>query len=126
MIAYGTHVSLILLLIDDIIVKTIVATRTFGAINVGSSSVNERVNCMRALEDSVEAAGLPEAFISGREFIWFERDAILYDEAVQILLIALSTVFVVTFLLIGNVQASFITLLGPCFSVVDMLGVSII
>lgn len=101
-----------------------VATRSFGALDIASDNANDRVDAMRTTEDSVSSAGLSDAFPVSTVFLWFERDAILYDEAVQILLVALATVFVITFLLIGNIQASLITLLGPCFSVVDMLGVS--
>lgn len=90
---------------------------------MGSSDSNERVTSMRTIQDSVEDAGLSDAFPVSNVFLWFERDAILYDEAVQILLVALATVFAVTFFLIGNIQASLITLLGPCLSVIDMLGV---
>ena len=65
---------------------------------------------------------VPNSFPVSNVFLLFERDAILFQEALQNLLLALTVVFVVTFLMIGNIRASVITLLGPCFSVIDILG----
>jgi len=102
--------------------QKLVATLSYLAIDTSNADLDNRIDAKNSLEESIDGAGVPNSFPVSRVFLWFERDAILYQEALQILLVALAVVFVVTFLMIGNIRASVITLLGPCFSVIDMLG----
>lgn len=97
------------------------STRTLSALNI-KSSLSTQLDAIDSIRASVDASDLPDTFPYSSVFLFYDRDAIVRDEAIQILLIALASVFVITLLLIGNVRASAITLLGPCLSVVDMLG----
>lgn len=101
--------------------ERLMSTRSLSVLKV-RQTLSDRLNAMDSIRASVDAAGLPDAFPFSFLFLFYDRDSIVRDEAIQILLISLATVFAITLVLIGNIKASAITLLGPCLSVVDMLG----
>lgn len=115
----GTQFKKHLVFDDD---GQLIATQSM-ALLVTLETNAEEVDAMQTLRSSVDEAGLDEAFPYSYDFIFFEGDAVIKEETMKSTLCSLAAVFAVTCVLIGNVRAALIVLLGVCVSVVDLLGI---
>lgn len=95
----------------------ILASRTSISL---SKLVNEAMYSLRA---AVDRADLDHAFAFTDRFIFFEQEGRNKSQAVQSMIMALATVFLVSLFLIGNLFTAIVTFLGVGFSVVDILGI---
>lgn len=86
------------------------------------NSNDDDVAAMQGLRTAIDSANVPVAYPYAYQFIYFEQYAVLYREAFQIVFFSLGAVFIMTFLLIGNLLASTIVIVGVGLSIIDILG----
>uniref|UniRef100_A0A7S2LTG5 SSD domain-containing protein n=1 Tax=Leptocylindrus danicus TaxID=163516 RepID=A0A7S2LTG5_9STRA len=101
--------------------ERMIATKSIARF-VSLETNEDEVDAMHSLRNSVDSAGVEDAFAFGSPFIYLEGDSIIKDEAVKSALLSLTAVFVVTLVLVGHLYAASIVLLGVGFSVIDLLG----
>ena len=79
------------------------------------NSNTQEVDAMHSIRSSVMEAGLVDTFPYSFVFLFYEQYAIIPGETVINIAASLAVVLVISVVLVGNVYAAFITLLGVAF-----------
>jgi len=101
--------------------KGIIATRV-RANYLASDKADEQVASMRTLRESVESAEVGNSFPYMFMYLYYEQYAIIVTEAITNLGLALVAVFIITMLILANVQASLMVMLCVVLVDIDILG----
>jgi len=99
----------------------LVATR-LRATYVKVETANEEIDTMNSLRDSVYAAGVGDSYPFAFVYIFYEQFAIIVQEAVLNLSLALVASFLVTLIIIASLPAALLVTLCVVLVDVDILG----
>ena len=87
-----------------------------------SDKADEQVASMRTLRESVQSADVGNSFPYMFMYLYYEQYAIIVTEALLNLGLALLAVFIITFIMLANVQSSFLVMLCVVLVDIDILG----
>ena len=94
--------------------ERIIATRSYATLRALGSN-DEQVDAMQSIRASVKEAGLVDTFPFAFDFLFYEQYVIIPGETVTSIVASLAVVLIISVVLVGNVYAAFITLLGVAF-----------